>query len=116
MSDLGISRRGPRSTSTKYRPAPPAAKTPLVPSGENEPSLPPPSLVSDFCEPSARKTQRSCSSPADPAFLSSLSSSCLPSRDQAIGDRPGTKAEYVASLGDDPRETRLAGWLGSAAH
>src|SRR6266851_4369026 len=105
MYDLAMSRGVPPFASTTYRPWSIRVKTNFVPSGENEPSPQRPSLVSGFCEPSACMTQRSCSTSPDPAFLTSLSSSWLPSRDQATGDRPC----------DGPMEIRLAGWLGSTA-
>src|SRR5260370_5250371 len=106
MYDLAMSRGVPPFASTTYRPWSIRVKTTFVPSGENEPSLLRPSLVSGSCEPSACMTQRSCGPSPDPSLLTSLSSSWLPSRDQATGDTPS----------DGPMEIRWAGCLGSTAH
>src|SRR5258708_18418709 len=102
--DLAISRGVAPFKSVTYRPSSIRAKTTCVPSGENEPSPLPPSLVSRVWEPSAFRTQRSClESAAVPLCWST--SRWLPSRDQAIDVRPF----------DGPREIRSAAWFGSTA-
>ncbi len=104
--DLAISRGTPPFASTTYRPwSAIREKTNSVPSGENEPPVLPPSLVSRIWEPSALMTQRSHLVLAGGASLRSISSRRLPSRDQAIGVSPF----------EGPREIRSAGWLGFAA-